>query len=166
LLLPQHGIEDSLSIAALGNMLCTLLILPLIANAEPTTSISPESCDTDIRAPLSAGFIRSLVLYATTGFLALGLEMMWFRVLGVMIKSTAFTFGTLISFYLAGLGLGHFSAPSGCAAAHDLSRPFYGCRPHWLCWLPHPLFSSCSLCITAPGFPTCVITSGVMSPWM
>ncbi len=106
LLLPQHGIEDSLSIAALGNMLCTLLILPLIANAEPTTSISPESCDTDIRAPLSAGFIRSLALYATTGFLALGLEMMWFRVLGVMIKSTAFTFGTLISFYLAGLGLG------------------------------------------------------------
>jgi predicted membrane-bound spermidine synthase len=105
-LLPQHGIEDSLSIAALGNMLCTLLVLPLIANADHATSIPPAPCDTDVRAPLSAGFIRYLALYATTGFLALGLEMMWFRVLGVMIKSTAFTFGTLISFYLAGLGLG------------------------------------------------------------
>jgi len=105
-LLPRYGIEDSLSIAALGNMLCTLLVLPLIPNAEQSASTSHESSPTDVRAPLSAGFVRYLALYATTGFLALGLEMVWFRVLGVMIKSTAFTFGTLIGIYLAGLGLG------------------------------------------------------------
>lgn len=106
MLLPRYGIEDSLSIAALGNMLCTLLVLPLITNAEHSTVSPSESAATDVRAPLSASFVRYLALYATTGFLALGLEMVWFRVLGVMIKSTAFTFGTLIGIYLAGLGVG------------------------------------------------------------
>ena len=32
--------------------------------------------------------------------------MAWFRLLGVMLKSTAFTFGTMLAVYLAGLGLG------------------------------------------------------------
>jgi spermidine synthase len=104
--LPLYGIEDSLSFAALGNMLCTLLVLPLIPNADPNLGSPSETSQMDVRSPLTARFIPYLALYATTGFLALGLEMVWFRVLGVMIKSTAFTFGTLIGFYLAGLGLG------------------------------------------------------------
>jgi spermidine synthase len=105
-LLPRYGIEGSLSIAALGNMLCTLLILPLIPHADATPNPSSETDRADFKAPISPTFVRYLLLYAATGFLALGLEMIWFRVLGVMIKSTAFTFGTLIGFFLAGLGLG------------------------------------------------------------
>ncbi len=105
-LLPQHGIEDSLSIAALGNMICTLLILPLIPHAVAIPIPSFEKERTHVKAPISPTFVRYLLLYAATGFLALGLEMVWFRVLGVMIKSTAFTFGTLIGFFLSGLGLG------------------------------------------------------------
>ena len=41
-----------------------------------------------------------------SGFLALSLEIVWFRLLGVMLKSTASTFGTLLSIYLTGIGLG------------------------------------------------------------
>jgi hypothetical protein len=41
-----------------------------------------------------------------SGLLALSLEIVWFRMLGVMMKSTAFTFGTLLALYLSGLGLG------------------------------------------------------------
>jgi SAM-dependent methyltransferase len=47
-----------------------------------------------------------LLIYGLTGFIALGLEIAWFRLLGVMLKSTTFTFGTLLAVYLAGLGLG------------------------------------------------------------
>jgi spermidine synthase len=47
-----------------------------------------------------------VVLYGLTGFIALGLEITWFRLLGVLMKSTSFTFGTLLSVYLAGLGAG------------------------------------------------------------
>jgi spermidine synthase len=46
------------------------------------------------------------LVYGVTGFSALALEIVWFRLLGVMLKSTAFTFGTLMAVYLAGLGAG------------------------------------------------------------
>lgn len=45
-------------------------------------------------------------LYAVAGFQALSLEIVWFRLIGVMVKSSAFTFGTLLTIYLAGLGAG------------------------------------------------------------
>ncbi len=127
LLLPYFGIEDSLSIAALANMVCALLILPLIPHSENTTSLASETGLADFRAPLTPGFKRYLLLYAATGFLALGLEMTWFRVLGVMIKSTAFTFGTLIGIYLAGLGLGSLI---GTAWVRRSTRPL-----HTFLWL-------------------------------
>ena len=37
-----------------------------------------------------------LALYAPSGFCALALEILWFRFLDVAVKSTAFTFGTLL----------------------------------------------------------------------
>ena len=46
------------------------------------------------------------LVYGVAGFIALGLEITWFRLLGVVLKSTAFTFGTLLGVYLTGLGLG------------------------------------------------------------
>jgi spermidine synthase len=47
-----------------------------------------------------------LCLYALSGFCALSLEIIWFRVLDVAVKSTAFTFGTVLSVYLLGVGGG------------------------------------------------------------
>ena len=47
-----------------------------------------------------------VALYALSGFLALSFEIAWFRLLGVMLKSTAFTFGTLLAQYLFWLGAG------------------------------------------------------------
>ena len=55
-------------------------------------------------------------LYAVAGFQALSLEIVWFRLLGVMVKSSAFTFGTLLTIYLAGLG-------AGAAVASLVPRP-------------------------------------------
>ena len=36
----------------------------------------------------------------------MSLEIVWFRLLGVMLKSTALTFGTLLTIYLTGIGAG------------------------------------------------------------
>jgi spermidine synthase len=49
-----------------------------------------------------------IALYGLSGFIALSLEILWFRMLGVMLKSTAFTFGTLLTIFLSGLALGTF----------------------------------------------------------
>jgi MFS family permease len=61
-----------------------------------------------------------IVIYGLSGFLALSLEIVWFRLLGVMVKSTAFTFGTLLSVYLIGLALG---ALFGSVCAAWIRRP-------------------------------------------
>lgn len=45
-------------------------------------------------------------LFGVSGFVALGLEMIWFRVIDVSLKGTAFTFGTVLGLYLLGLAIG------------------------------------------------------------
>ena len=50
----------------------------------------------------SLSFPVWLGLYCLSGFLALSLEIVWFRTLGVIAKATAFTFGTLLAVYLGG----------------------------------------------------------------
>jgi spermidine synthase len=45
-------------------------------------------------------------LFLISGLVGLGLEMVWFRVVEVVLKGTAFTFGTVLGLYLLGLGMG------------------------------------------------------------
>jgi hypothetical protein len=61
-----------------------------------------------------------VALYAASGFCALALELIWFRLLDVAVKSLAFTFGTLLALYLAGCGIGSLV---GVAAVPRLRRP-------------------------------------------
>jgi len=119
-LLPLHGISGSLDRAALMNLVCALGVLPLTlllpGQALPVTPAGASPV-----APLYDNKLRGfLILHAITGFLALSLEIVWFRVLGVMLKSTAFTFGTLLGIYLAGLGLG---ALAGAWSVRRSTRP-------------------------------------------
>jgi predicted membrane-bound spermidine synthase len=79
-----------------------------------------ESCG-EVRDPTPLGSLRLwTVLYAISGFLALSLEVLWFRLMDVGVKSTAFTFGTVLCLYLLGLGAG--SLVGGHRAAR-LARP-------------------------------------------
>ena len=45
-------------------------------------------------------------IYALSGFIALSLELVWFRLLSIIIRSNSFTFSTLLTIYLAGLAIG------------------------------------------------------------
>jgi spermidine synthase len=119
--LPQWGIEGSLRVAASLNALCALAVVPLLFSlrrhsAAPFAQVV-ESAPVRERG-LSIG--TCVALYGLAGFLALALEIVWFRLLGVMLKSTAFTFGTLLAIYLAGTGLG---ALAGSFRAQRSTRP-------------------------------------------
>jgi spermidine synthase len=71
-------------------------------------------------APLAGSLRLWTLLYAFSGFVALSLEVVWFRLMEVGVKSTAFTFGTVLCIYLLGLGAG--SLVGGRRAAR-LARP-------------------------------------------
>ncbi|MCA1963343.1 MAG: hypothetical protein LDL31_05300 [Prosthecobacter sp.] len=110
-LMPRFGIEGAVRHAAALNALCALGVLPLLPLArgmpEPKATQSAEMAhDAWNRLWAMRRFRLCLGLHAASGFLAIGLELLWFRVLGVMLKSTAFTFGTLLGIYLGGLALG------------------------------------------------------------
>lgn len=49
-----------------------------------------------------------IFIYGISGFVALSLEILWFRILGVMLKSTTFTFGHLLAILLGSMAIGTF----------------------------------------------------------
>jgi len=110
ILLRRFGFEDILRIGAGLNAICAvgaILLWWWVARAPdlPDEEASPESAT----SPETAGVFRVrtwLLIYALSGFIALALEIVWFRLLGVLQKSTAFTFPTLLAVYLGGLAIG------------------------------------------------------------
>jgi hypothetical protein len=75
-------------------------------------------------APGSRPLSLWLSLYALSGFVALSLEILWFRVLDVAVKSTAFTFGTVLAVYLLGSAVGALAAAPRVARLRRPLRAF------------------------------------------
>lgn len=119
LLYPIWGITGSLRNAALLNLICALGLAALSLCSRRTTSQEPGTVSPSPAAS-EPSIISLPYLFAASGFLALGLEMVWFRILGVLIKSSAFTFGTLLGLFLLGLGCGSIV---GIWLASRITRP-------------------------------------------
>lgn len=66
-----------------------------------------------------------IAIYALSGFVALSLEIIWFRVLGVLVKSNSFTFGHLLGVYLSGVALGSLAGNTRRARASEPTRAFF-----------------------------------------
>ena len=113
---PRYGLEGGLLVAAGINFVCVAAALPLLAilrlvrspmsRARVEVPRSPVEPTASVDRPPPFSFRLWVALYALSGFLALSFEIAWFRLLGVMLKSTAFTFGTLLAQYLFWLGAG------------------------------------------------------------
>jgi spermidine synthase len=132
-LLPRLGLEGSLRVGAVLNVVCATLIVPFALrfqaafsgwNGVAVVRVPGEAADEGGRFP----FWFWALAYGFAGFVALSYEIVWFRLLGVMMKSTAFTFGTLLTLYLLGLGAG---AAVGSMVASRVRRPgvaFFACE--------------------------------------
>lgn len=131
---PQVGLDGSLRIAAVLNLICAIAAACL-ALAAPTSAAGRAVGQRTQRTPAThassavrpvghaSGLATWAMLCAGAGFLGLSLEIVWFRLLGVMVKSTSFTFGTLLGLYLSGLG---FGGALGSLASRWVKRPALG----------------------------------------
>ncbi|HUG52533.1 MAG TPA: fused MFS/spermidine synthase [Vicinamibacteria bacterium] len=103
-----YGIQGATLAAAAANLFAAVAGLA----AGLTASRAPEAvrAEAGLPAPVTAAEGASLrmwvLLYALSGFCALSLEIIWFRLLDVALKSNAFTFGTLLGVYLLGSAVG------------------------------------------------------------
>jgi len=127
-LLPRFGLEQAVKVGAALNLVCAgALVLVLVLKREPSEA-SPPRTAAEHREPSSSfpqaagptGFTLGtwLLLYVLSGFVALSLEIIWFRLLNVLLKCTAFAFGTLLTIYLGGLGLGAIAGTSLVKKSH------------------------------------------------
>ncbi|HEX9189642.1 MAG TPA: fused MFS/spermidine synthase, partial [Vicinamibacteria bacterium] len=114
LLVPHLGIRGALVGAGLASTLVGLGGFALLARVRDDPVPRPEAVAAGEPAtdPLAGGppLAHWLGLYGLSGFVALSLEIVWFRVLDVAVKSTAFTFGTVLAVYLLGSAAGCFAA--------------------------------------------------------
>lgn len=123
-ILPAVGLDKGLYVGALMNVACVAIVAPFLRRRTNTTTLSDP-----VESGLASGgldahlpFAAWIVIYGISGFVALSLEIVWFRLLGVMAKSTAFTFGTLLAIYLTGIAAG---AWLGSLIAPRLRRPTF-----------------------------------------
>ncbi|MGD8894598.1 MAG: fused MFS/spermidine synthase [Acidobacteriota bacterium] len=125
-LLPAAGIPGAVLVAAGTNGLVGLAALALGRGDAPRTAPSPAgpAAAIPVEAPGGRPLSLWLALYALSGLVALSLEIVWFRLLDVAVKSTAFTFGTLLAVYLFGSALGSLAAAPFVARLRRPLRAF------------------------------------------
>lgn len=105
ILIRYLGIPASLQVAAILNIVSFFGALMIVLGRSRVSTISNEQS----LQPIDSGISKIngyLFIYCLSGFIALSLELIWFRLLGVMLKSNSFTFSWLLCLYLAGIGIG------------------------------------------------------------
>ncbi len=124
-LIRYFGVRGGVLWAAGGNLLAAggavLLLRELAQTPSRSTRAgmsSAPSHESEIESHRPFGLW--LALYALSGFCALSLEILWFRIVDVAVKGSAFAFGTVLSLYLLGSAAGVFV---GVRIAQRLRRP-------------------------------------------
>lgn len=67
--------------------------------------VDTDRADSNVRNSAS-NFSKWALVYCTSGFVALSLELLWFRLFGIMLKQNSFTVGWLLCIYLFGVATG------------------------------------------------------------
>jgi MFS family permease len=91
--------------------------------ADPEVAPDVEAAAAGAR-PAALGLGAWIALYALSGFIALSLEIVWFRLLGVVLKSNSFTFATLLALFLTGVGGGSLVGHALSARSRRPARTF------------------------------------------
>ncbi len=108
-LLRHFSFPEILRLAAILNALCAIGAALIWWRVTPASVDTPAQTMPREASPPEAGLSSArvwMLIYALSGFIALSLEIVWFRLLGVMQKSTSLTFPSLLATYLGGLAFG------------------------------------------------------------
>jgi len=120
-LLGHLGLEGMVRLAAGLNLGAGVLAMALVPVARRLRAEASPIAEPPRPAGRWMGKpIHWVLLYGVTGFISLSLEMVWFRLLNVMLASNTYTFARLLTVYLVFLGLG---AWAGARLLRRVRRP-------------------------------------------
>jgi predicted membrane-bound spermidine synthase len=108
ILISFFGLDSAVYVAVIINFILAGLIIYskyfMLSQPEKVIDyVTNQEVDEDM--------ILGRVAYAlvfVTGFLAIGYEIVWFRVVGVLVKASVYAFSTTLSVYLLGIAIGSF----------------------------------------------------------
>jgi len=117
LLIGLFGLDGATYLAAVLNFVLAIAVYRMTAashvTAEQAATVVPASVqDSSLVSNAALPYRWVLVFSFLSGFTALGYEIVWYRVLGVILHGTVYVFGTILFFYLAGVALGSLWARS------------------------------------------------------
>jgi spermidine synthase len=125
ILIRNFGIPGSIGCGAAINILTAAGVLALLHRVprDAHDAAGSDSLPQDVAHQQSKAIFPIpawLCIYFLSGFIAIALEIVWFRVLGVMLKSNSFTFSWLLFVYLSGIAAG---SSIGLLVAKRITRP-------------------------------------------
>ena len=102
-LLRVHNMTAATGVAVAINGMVALVAFALAAKSPPKSAIRNQESETRKAAPGTAWVYLAIAL---SGFCALSAEVVWTRLLSLLLGATVYTFAIILSVYLVGLGIG------------------------------------------------------------
>ena len=113
------GLLNAVYFAAAINFSMSILIFLALKLAPPRIS-RPEAQAGSTVAPGLGPLAYPLVF--VTGFLAIGYEIIWFRVIGLLAKDSPYAFSSVLSVYLVGIAVGSFGMKGFLERYKDIDK--------------------------------------------
>jgi spermidine synthase len=113
-LIGMFGLDGTTRLAALLNIALAVAVFVIVLGTAALTparlargSAPPvDGVDLEATAPRILNYRVVLVLSFLSGFIAIGYEIVWYRILGILLHGTVYVFGTILFFCLAGMAVG------------------------------------------------------------
>src|SRR6185312_2251587 len=109
------GERSTVGLAVVANLACGLAALKLAARTGRAAASAP--------APRARGGGAYLALFAASGFVALALEVLWSRLLILVVGSSVYAFSALLAVNLLGVGVGSLLCAAWLKRAPAKSAP-------------------------------------------
>ena len=110
-LIPTHGIGTAFIVAATVNLaVAAVAILAGLTMPPVRAAERPTLADVAVPGEVDATRQTVLLVFAFSGFMSLALEVIWFRVLVLLVRPTVYGFSMMLAVLLLGIGLGSYVA--------------------------------------------------------
>ena len=119
IIISLFGLNGGIYAAATINLLLAALLMIWFRNKEIENKREPIKPNTLIHDAF--GRISYFLIFIT-GFLAIGYEIVWFRLIGVIVKASPYAFSTILSIYLLGIAFGSFWMDKFCGRHPSISK--------------------------------------------
>ncbi len=121
-LIPYLGLSTTVLAAGIVNLVVGSAIIVLAGRRAPVATHETPAAET--RAPAAQGRGFFLACFAVSGFVAIGYEIVWSKVFGIVMEGTLYGFAAVLSAYLLGLALGSLCIAPYVDRIRDLPRAF------------------------------------------